>query len=158
MKLKSGCHIRAPFSVEKFETYVLTVGFPTPQTPTKRSELEDATDQIDVAWQVFRNDTRIASGRSPARTWFHAGDTTGKTVGEFSAHPGSYMVEAAVLSVPSLLTGIDGRFSVLLNQRSMTDLGYTIEALPYLRYLGATLIILSMVLLACAWRTRAATA
>lgn len=151
IQLKSGTQIRAPFALERPETYVVNVEFATPRRVANVNDLEAATDQIDIAWQVFASGKRMASGRSPSRTWFHAGDMTGKNVGEFFAQPGTYIIEATVLGVPSTLAGIDTRFSILLNQKSMTDLGYTIELMPYLGYGGVGLAVLGITILICTW-------
>jgi len=90
-------------------------------------------------------------GRSHERSWFQAGDVSGKSIGDFAASPGMYTLDAVLASVPAELQGVSGHVLVVLNQNSMTDLGYTIELLPYLRYVGVAVVLLGGVVVLLGW-------
>lgn len=151
IRLVADAHVHAPFTVEKGETYSVQIEFPSPRNLRNLTRLEDTADRIDATWQVFKDGKAAASGRSGQRTWFQAGDSTGKILGEFRASPGAYVIDATVVSVPLELQNLPARLLVLLNQNSMTDLGYTLALLPVLRHVGVSIALLGAVLFVVGW-------
>ena len=151
IRLVAGAHIRGPFTIEKAESYTVQIEFPSPRNSRNPTRLEETTDRIDAMWQVLKEGKAVASGRSHERTWFQAGDSTGKLLGDFRASPGVYFIDATVVSVPFELQNLPARLLVLLNQNSMTDLGYTLALLPVLRYVGVSIALLGAVLFVIGW-------
>jgi hypothetical protein len=163
LALRPGESGHASFSIEKTEIYDVNVEFPAPPhftskipracpcPPCGSLNLEDATDLIEGTWVLSTAGKPLASGRSKRGTWFRAGDTSGKTLGQFRAAPGRYRIDVTLVSVPADLQSFPGNLSVLLNQNSMTDLGYTIALLPYVRYVAVALVLLGAAVVLVSW-------